>query len=88
MAEWARARSDLCKQAATVHLKAQMLEEVLCHTKAKAEEQMERVKDEAVKEEKKLEAELAAAKVKVKDVKDDLKAIIEGKIGICYNHRT
>ena len=65
-----------------------MLEEELCRTKAKAEEQMKRVKDEAAKEKKKLEAELAAAKVKVKDVEDDLKAIVEGKTGVYYNHRT
>ena len=69
-----------------MHLKAQMLEEELRRTKAEAEEQMKCVKDEAAKEKKKLEAELAAAKAKVKDVEDDLKAIIEGKTRVGYNH--
>ena len=49
---------------------------------------MKCVKDEATKEKKKLEAELAAAKAKVKDIEDDLKAVIEGNTRVCYNHRT
>ena len=58
MAEWAQARSDLCKQAAVVHLKAQRLEEELQRTIAEAEEQVQRVKDDAAKEKKRLVAEL------------------------------
>ena len=61
MVERARARSDLCKQAATVHLNAQRLEE-LRRTKAEAEEQVQRIKDEATKEKKRLEAKLEVKK--------------------------
>ena len=71
-----------------MHLKAQMLEEELCRTKAEAEEQVKRIKDEVAKEKNKLEAELAAERIKVKDVENDLKVVIEGKTGVCYNHRT
>ena len=67
MAERARARSNLCKQATTAHLKAQRLEEELQRTKAEAEEQVQCAKDEAAKEKKKLEAELEVKKTKVRD---------------------
>ena len=71
MAERARARSDLCKQSAAMLLKAQRLEE-----------ELQRVKDEAAKEKKKLKAELEAEKTKVRDADGLLKSVCEGKIGV------
>ena len=67
MVERARARSDLCKQAAAVHLKAHKLEEELQRVKAEDKEQVQHAKDDVAKEKKKLEAELEAEKTKVKD---------------------
>ena len=55
MAERARARSDICRQATAAHLKAQKLEE-----------ELQRMKAEVAKEKKKFEAELEVEKTKAR----------------------